>query len=213
MALPDVQLRPLRREDFPLLSRWLAEPLVARWWHDDTSLDAVEAHYGPSVDGMDPTALYLAEHEGRAFGFVQVYRFDDEPESLAELSAVCPVPPGALSVDYLIGEPAARGRGLGAAMIAAAVARGSPTTRTPGSCWCRSSPRTRRPGGPSSGRVAPGTRSASWSRTTRSTPATRRVRAPTSGVRAGCEGSARGRTSAGRSGDRGVEGCRRPTAG
>jgi aminoglycoside 6'-N-acetyltransferase len=124
VALPEVQLRPLRRADFPLLSRWLAEPLVARWWHDDDSLDAVEAHYGPSVDGVDPTALYLAEHEGRAFGFIQVYRFDDEPESLAELSAVCPVPPGALSVDYLIGEGSARGRGLGAAMIAAAVARG-----------------------------------------------------------------------------------------
>ena len=124
MELPRIELRPLRREDFPLLSRWLAEPLVARWWDDDSSLDAVEAQYGPSVDGTDPTALYLAEHEGRAFGFVQVYRFDDEPESLAELSTVCPVPPGALSVDYLIGEPDARGRGLGAAMIAAAVARG-----------------------------------------------------------------------------------------
>ena len=124
MELPEVTLRPLRREDFALLSRWLAEPLVARWWHDDSSLDAVEAHYGPSVDGSDPTALYLAEHEEQAFGFVQVYRFDDEPESRDELSTVCPVPPGALSIDYLVGEPSARGRGLGAALIAAAVARG-----------------------------------------------------------------------------------------
>lgn len=124
MALPEVVLRLLRREDFALLSRWLAEPLVARWWDDDSSPEAVEAQYGPSVDGTDPTAVYLAEHDGRAFGLIQVYRFDDEPESLAELSAVCPVPPGALSIDYLVGEPSARGRGLGAAMIAAAVARG-----------------------------------------------------------------------------------------
>jgi aminoglycoside 6'-N-acetyltransferase len=124
VALPDVELRPLRRSDFPVVCRWLAEPLVARWWHDDSSPAAVEAHYGPSVDGEDPTAVYLAEHDGRAFGLIQVYRFDDEPESLAELSAVCPVPDGALSIDYLIGEPEARGRGLGAAMIAAAVARG-----------------------------------------------------------------------------------------
>jgi aminoglycoside 6'-N-acetyltransferase len=124
VGLPRVELRPLRREDFPLLSRWLAEPLVARWWADDSSLDAVEAQYGPSVDGTDPTALYLAEHEGQAFGFVQVYRFDDEPETRDELSAVCPVPPGAISIDYLVGEAGARGRGLGAAMIAAAVARG-----------------------------------------------------------------------------------------
>lgn len=63
-------------------------------------------------------------HEGEPFGLVQVYAFADEPESLAELSAICEVPAGALSIDYLVGEPGARGRGLGAAMIAAAVARG-----------------------------------------------------------------------------------------
>lgn len=124
MALPEVELRPVRRADFPLLCRWLAEPLVARWWDDDSSPEAVEAQYGPSVDGTDPTAVYLGVHEGRVFGLIQVYRYDDEPESLAELATVCPVPPGALGVDYLIGEPEARGRGLGAAMIAAAVARG-----------------------------------------------------------------------------------------
>lgn len=124
MALPPIELRPLRREDFPLLSRWLAEPLVARWWNDDSSPEAVEADFGPVVDGEDPTAVYLAEHQGRAFGLVQVFRFDDEPEYLAELATVCLVPGNALSIDYLVGEPDARGRGLGTAMIAAAVARG-----------------------------------------------------------------------------------------
>lgn len=124
MDLPGIELRPLRREDFPLLSRWLAEPLVARWWNDDSSPDAVEADFGPVVDGEDPTAVYVAEHHGRAFGLVQVFRFDDEPEYTAELSTVCSVPAGALSIDYLVGEPDARGRGLGTAMIAAAVARG-----------------------------------------------------------------------------------------
>ncbi|MCZ2806719.1 GNAT family N-acetyltransferase [Modestobacter sp. VKM Ac-2983] len=70
------------------------------------------------------TAVFLGVHEGEPFGLVQVYAFADEPESLAELSAICEVPAGALSIDYLVGEPGARGRGLGAAMIAAAVARG-----------------------------------------------------------------------------------------
>jgi aminoglycoside 6'-N-acetyltransferase len=121
---PAVELRPLRRADFPLLCRWLAEPQVTRWWNDESTPDAVEAQYGPSVDGVDPTAVYLGVHAGQPFGLVQVYAFADEPESLAELSAVCPVPPGALSIDYLIGESGDRGRGLGAAMIMAAVARG-----------------------------------------------------------------------------------------
>jgi aminoglycoside 6'-N-acetyltransferase len=121
---PVVELRPLRRADLPVLSRWLAEPLVARWWNEPFSAEAVEARYGPGIDGTDPTALYLAVHDDEPFGLVQVYAFADEPEYATELSAVCPVPPGALSIDYLVGEPSARGRGLGAAMIAAAVARG-----------------------------------------------------------------------------------------
>ncbi|WP_222193922.1 GNAT family N-acetyltransferase [Modestobacter italicus] len=124
MELPTVELRPLTRADLPLLSRWLAEPLVARWWDDDPSPAAVEQRFGPSIEGTDPTAVYLGVHEGEPFGLVQVYAFADEPESLSELSAVCPVPAGALSIDYLVGEPSARRRGLGAAMIAAAVARG-----------------------------------------------------------------------------------------
>lgn len=121
---PEVELRPLRREDFPLVSRWLAEPLVARWWHDDSDAAAVEAQFGPSVDGTDPTRVYLGVYEGTPFGLVQVYRFDDEPEYVAELAEVCAVPSGALSVDYLVGEPSARGRGLGVGLIAAGVARG-----------------------------------------------------------------------------------------
>ncbi|MEU2349234.1 GNAT family N-acetyltransferase [Modestobacter sp. NPDC049651] len=124
MALPPVELRPLTRADLPLVSRWLAEPLVARWWHDDPSPAAVEAQFGPSIDGTDPTRVYLGVRDGEPFGLVQVYRFADEPGYTAELATVCPVPDGALSIDYLVGEPGARGRGLGTAMIAAAVARG-----------------------------------------------------------------------------------------
>jgi aminoglycoside 6'-N-acetyltransferase len=124
VELPDVELRPLSRADFPRLSRWLAEPQVTRWWNDDPAPEAVEAQFGPVVDGIDPTSVYVGLQGAEPFGLVQVYRFDDEPESLAELSAVCPVPPGALSLDYFVGEPAVRGRGLGAGLIAAAVARG-----------------------------------------------------------------------------------------
>ncbi len=119
-----MELRPLRRADLPLVGRWLAEPLVARWWHHDSSPEAVERDFGPSLDGDDPTALYLGVHDGRPFGLVQVYRIEDYPEYVAELAPVCPVPPGSLSIDYLVGEPSARGRGLGTALIAAAVARG-----------------------------------------------------------------------------------------
>jgi aminoglycoside 6'-N-acetyltransferase len=124
MKLPEVELRPLRRADFPLLAHWLAEPLVARWWNHETSPEALEREFGPGVDGAEPTALYLGWADGQPFGLVQLYPIAAYPEYVEEFTGVCEVPPGALSVDYLIGEPAARGRGLGAGLIAAAVARG-----------------------------------------------------------------------------------------
>ncbi|TXR57547.1 phosphoserine phosphatase SerB [Quadrisphaera setariae] len=120
-----VALRPLRREDLPLLGRWLDEPRVARWWPDEHTPEALERDYGPGIDGTDPISLALAlTAGGRAFGFVQTYRYDDEPASRAALEALLPVPAGALGIDYLIGEPDLQGRGLGVAVIAAAAAEG-----------------------------------------------------------------------------------------
>ena len=122
--LPAVDLRPLTRPDLPLLGRWLAEPLVARWWHHDVSPEAVERDFGPALDGADPTELLVASTADGPYGMIQRYRVAATPEYLDELAAVLPVPEGCLSVDYLVGEPAARGRGLGAAMVDAAVVGG-----------------------------------------------------------------------------------------
>ena len=117
-----VTFRPLRRADFGLLARWLEEPAVARWWAHGTTPEAVEADFGPSVDGRDGTQVWLALTGGRPFGLVQRYRIADEPEYLDELAPVVDVPPRALSIDYLIGEPDVRGGGAGTAMLRAFVA-------------------------------------------------------------------------------------------
>jgi aminoglycoside 6'-N-acetyltransferase len=53
---------------------------------------------------------------------VQWYRLADEPEYLAELAPFLPIPPGAWSLDYLVGEAARRGLGVGTALVRAAVA-------------------------------------------------------------------------------------------
>ena len=160
-------------EDFPLLSRWLAEPLVARWWDDDSSLDAVERALRAGRRRRGAHRPVPGRDEGRAVRARAGLRDRDEPEYVEELSPVCPVPPGALSIDYLIGEPDGPRPRPGRRMIAAAVARGfadHPDAR--GRAGAGRRRRTRRPGAPSSGRVPPGTPSASWRRTTRSTPAT-----------------------------------------
>lgn len=118
-----IALHPLRRNEFELLRRWLAEPLVAEWWAHDTSPAAVEREYGPAVDGREPTSVLVAELEGRPFGLVQYYTLAAYPDYLAELSTVCEVPPGAVGIDYLIGRADHRGQGLGARMIATSLER------------------------------------------------------------------------------------------
>ena len=124
MSTPTLSFRPLQRQDLPLLAGWLAEPLVARWWCHDSSPETVERDFGPSIDGQDATEMLLAVHDGQPFGLIQRYPVGAYADDVEELAGVCEVPPGALSVDYLVGEPGARGRGLGAAMIAACVAEG-----------------------------------------------------------------------------------------
>jgi aminoglycoside 6'-N-acetyltransferase len=116
-----ITFEPLRRSHFPLVARWLAEPLVARWWNHETSAAAIERDFGPSVDGHDATDVFIAATADRPFGLIQRYPIDAYADDFEELATVCEVPAGALSVDYLIGEPDARGRGLGTALIAAFV--------------------------------------------------------------------------------------------
>ncbi|MDP8910164.1 MAG: acetyltransferase [Chloroflexota bacterium] len=116
-----IAFEPLQRGHFGLVALWLAEPLVARWWNHETSTAAIERDFGPSLDGNDATEVFVAVLGDRPVGLIQRYPIDAYPEYVEELSKVCVVAAGALSVDYLIGEPDVRGHGLGAAMIAAFV--------------------------------------------------------------------------------------------
>jgi len=51
----------------------VAEPLVARWWHHDTSAEAVDRDFGPSIDGADVTELFRVALASRPIGLVQRY--------------------------------------------------------------------------------------------------------------------------------------------
>jgi len=114
----DVSLRPMTRDDLSLLARWLESPHVHEWWREPFSPDAVEAEYGPTIDGTDPTKVFVISVDGRLVGIIQRYRNADNPEWAAAM-AVVSGGDAAASIDFLIGEPDAVGRGVGAAAIAA----------------------------------------------------------------------------------------------
>lgn len=104
-------------DDLALLHRWLNEPGVVLWWEgDDVSWDAVVREYGAASD--DRSEHWIATIDGRPVGWIGCYATadyadEDEVRHWRRLG----VDHTAAGIDYLIGDPAARGRGLGTAMI------------------------------------------------------------------------------------------------
>lgn len=112
-----ITFRRVTRDDFQLIGTWLAQPHVARWWNHEFTPEAVERDFGPSVDGIEPNQDHLVLLDGRPVGLIQYSRFADYPRYREELAPLTPVPHRAVSIDYLIGDPALVGQGVGTAMI------------------------------------------------------------------------------------------------
>ncbi len=121
MTSPSWTFKRLRRDDFDLLARWLAAPHVHEWWDHEYTPEAIERDFGQAIDGTEPGEDYLALLADIPIGLVQYSRFVEYPDYLEEMAFVYPVGEGAVSMDYLIGEPDQVGRGTGTAMIEAFV--------------------------------------------------------------------------------------------
>ena len=77
-----VAFRPLTRADLPDVVTWQSRPHVARWWSDEASdVAGAEAHYGPALDGDDPTRMWVLEVNGRSVGMLQDYLVGDHADS------------------------------------------------------------------------------------------------------------------------------------
>lgn len=112
----ELVLRPLARADFPLVVDWLARPHVAEWWGPPLDPAGVEKEFGPSVDGTDPTEVFVATEGGAPIGLVQIYRLADNPDYRRAVG----VHDGA-GVDLFVAEADRRGQGLGPRLIAQAL--------------------------------------------------------------------------------------------
>ena len=115
--------RRLTRADFPTLAGWLSQPHVREWWAHEFSDEALESDFGDAVDGLEAGEDWLALFGDRPFGLIQYSHFVDYPEYVEEMADVYPVGPGAVSIDYLIGDRSDTGQGRGTAMITAFVER------------------------------------------------------------------------------------------
>ncbi len=111
-----VRFRHLERSDFALLADWFARDHVAPWWREPADLPAIEARYGPTIDGPDATEVFIVELDRRPIGLIQRYLVDDDPAWSAAL-APANAPRPAAGIDYLIGEQSLTGHGLGPRII------------------------------------------------------------------------------------------------
>lgn len=107
----EVRFRPMQRDHYELLSGWLEQPHIARWWNIDPSLDSIEAKYGPRIDGLQPAAMWVVELDGVPGGLIQSYRHADYPEHDEVVDI-----PEAVGIDYLLAAEFA-GRGLGPGIV------------------------------------------------------------------------------------------------
>lgn len=118
VELAGLSFRPLTPGDLADLVRWQRAEHVSPWWRA-TSVDlaAARERYGPALAGEDPTRHWIVERHGRSIGWVQDYRIGDHPEWTFSVA-----PQDAVGIDYLIGEPAHVGRGVGTRVLSAYLA-------------------------------------------------------------------------------------------
>lgn len=98
----DVSFREVVEDDLPDLVRWLADPGVREFYGnpDETVDEARESYIEP--DPTTPCRRFVIEWRGRGVGEIQYY--DDDAGHERCWSA---------GIDIFIGEPEARGRGVG----------------------------------------------------------------------------------------------------
>lgn len=111
-----ITFRPLSDGDLPKLAEWLAAPHVKEWWPEPDDLAAVTSRYLPMIEGPDRTEGFIILFDGLPIGYIQRYRFADEPEWRRTVAAAVDTS-DAVGIDYLIGEVAMVGRGIGSEAI------------------------------------------------------------------------------------------------
>jgi aminoglycoside 6'-N-acetyltransferase len=108
-----IAFRPLTMAELPLVGAWLEREHVRRWWPPPP--EGLAEHYGPALDGREPTDLYLILCDERPVGMIETYLVVDHPD----YDALVQVGPGVAGVDILIGDPEFVGRGIGPQVLRA----------------------------------------------------------------------------------------------
>jgi aminoglycoside 6'-N-acetyltransferase len=104
----------MQERELALVSGWLRQPHVARWYLAGSTITHELAELRQGISPEEPThALIVLEHS-RPIGFCQWYLCDHYPDHAKAVAAHA----GDVGLDYAIGDPARAGRGIGTELIA-----------------------------------------------------------------------------------------------
>jgi RimJ/RimL family protein N-acetyltransferase len=103
----------MTREDLPLVHEWHQRAHVQEWWVERRTFEETEAHYLPTIEGIEPTDHYIALLDGEPFGLIQTYLVSDYPDYAALIGEG----EGTAGVDLYIADRSNIGRGLGTEML------------------------------------------------------------------------------------------------
>lgn len=111
-----IALRAFQDSDLTLFEDWLSRPHVAAWYGDPLEwIVEVKNRHGD----FEFLHHFIAEVDGKPIGFCQFYEYARGGEDWhGDLDVA-----GVYSIDYLIGETAYLGKGLGAVIVGALVER------------------------------------------------------------------------------------------
>lgn len=106
----NLQLRSFQRTDLPRLKAWLNIPRVAAWYQAPEDWVYEVEHQAEEFPWLYHR---IAELGGKPIGFCQYYSYHNSGE---DWHGTTPLE-GTYSIDYMIGDDGAVGRGLGKRMI------------------------------------------------------------------------------------------------
>ncbi|MEV6022242.1 GNAT family N-acetyltransferase [Streptomyces sp. NPDC052036] len=108
-------LLPVRLDrDLPLLTRWMNDPTAAVFWQLAGDEAVTERHLRAQLAGDGRSVPCLGLLDGTPMSYWEIYRADLDP-----LARHYPARPHDTGIHLLIGEVAARGRGLGSTLLRA----------------------------------------------------------------------------------------------
>ncbi|MFD3500133.1 GNAT family N-acetyltransferase [Streptomyces sp. NPDC058678] len=100
--------------DLPLVSRWMNDPAVARFWELAGPESVTEGHLAAQLSGDGRSVPCLGTLEGMPMSYWEIYRADLDP-----LARHYPARPHDTGIHLLLGGVADRGRRLGSTLLRA----------------------------------------------------------------------------------------------